>query len=69
MCNRVSARDVEKVFSKHPQATLQDVKRITSASASCGRCRSELEAFVKKIRSKQPDAPPSPQLTIPFDFS
>ncbi|WP_158275624.1 (2Fe-2S)-binding protein [Marinilabilia rubra] len=69
LCNRVGGNDVEKVLSKHPQASIKDVMNLTAASTSCGRCRSELEAFIEEIKSKQPATAPSSQLTIPFDFS
>ena len=68
LCNRVDSRDVEKIFSKHPHATLQDVTNLTGASTSCGRCRNELRTFVEKIKSEQPPLTPSSQLTIPFNF-
>jgi len=69
LCNRVSDKDVEKILFKYPHASLQDVMIQTAASTSCGRCRNELETFVEQLKNKQPTPVPSPQLTIPFDFS
>lgn len=69
LCNRVNAKDVEKVFTKHPQANLRDVINLTAAATSCGRCRTELEAFVEQVKSKQSTPASCPQLTIPFNFS
>jgi bacterioferritin-associated ferredoxin len=69
ICNRVSHKDIARIVSKFPDATLPDVIVKTAASASCGRCKHELKTVYNRLKEKQnlPDKPT--QLSIAFDFS
>lgn len=69
LCNRITTNRIENFLKKFPQAELSDVMQSTAASTSCGRCRRELESFVRQIKGKHENKSKDSQLTIPFDYS
>ncbi|MFB6317574.1 (2Fe-2S)-binding protein [Saccharicrinis sp. FJH54] len=51
MCNRVSGAEILKALKKRPDASVQDIRLMTGASASCGRCLRRLVQFVELNRT------------------
>jgi NAD(P)H-nitrite reductase large subunit len=69
ICNRVTEEEIVKIVSRHPTAMLQDLINKTSASTSCGRCKSELELVFETQKQKYFTDEVRGQLSLPFDFT
>lgn len=55
ICNGVTENEILRIL-KRGARDLGDVKKITLASSSCGRCKSEIEAVMARyLSSKTPD--------------
>lgn len=68
LCNKVTEKEISRIVSKYPNATLSDVINKTAASTSCGRCKSELQDVFSKLKSKYSSQANNSQQVIPFDF-
>lgn len=52
ICNIVSAKELKKAIAKNVLTSLEDVKAITKAGTSCGRCVENIKAIMKDATSK-----------------
>jgi bacterioferritin-associated ferredoxin len=68
LCNKVTEKEIARIVSKYPAATLSDVINKTAAPTSCGRCKSELQDVFSKLKSKYSTHKDRSQQVIPFDF-
>ncbi|MFB6340503.1 (2Fe-2S)-binding protein [Saccharicrinis sp. FJH62] len=50
-CNRVSGADVKRALKKHPDASVEDIRLMTGASISCGKCYRSLVQFIEMNRT------------------
>lgn len=48
LCNGVTEKDILRILKKGAR-DLGDVKKFTLASASCGRCKVEVEAIITRF--------------------
>lgn len=62
-CNEVTQNEIKTLLHKSPHATIEDIKRVTKASTSCGKCTSILKKYYQKIRNDQTN---NNQLRISF---
>lgn len=55
ICNGVTEKEISQVLKKGAR-DLEDVKKFTLASSSCGRCKTEVEAILNRhFANKEPD--------------
>ena len=52
ICNRVDGKEIKKLLRKFPDASVNEIAKLSGASQSCGRCSSQLSAFVEKNRKQ-----------------
>ncbi|MBN2806028.1 MAG: (2Fe-2S)-binding protein [Prolixibacteraceae bacterium] len=62
-CNEVSDFEIRKFMKKHPHASFEALKLVTSAGTSCGRCKPLLQKIHERFSNEQPQ---NNQLRLPF---
>ncbi|MGM0377623.1 MAG: (2Fe-2S)-binding protein [Bacteroidota bacterium] len=67
LCNRVYARDLEKIIRKAPGMSVKEIIGHTGASSSCRRCYGEFLSTVNAIKNEYGSISQMPrQLDLPF---
>lgn len=62
LCNCVSEKEILQVLKKGAK-DLEQVKRLTYAATSCGRCKGETESLIRQYLDNKPT---DGQINIPF---
>ena len=53
-CNHVTVNEIKSLLKKKPLYGLEEIKLITKASTSCGRCTNALKNTVEEELRKRP---------------
>jgi NAD(P)H-nitrite reductase large subunit len=62
-CNEVSLLEINQFLKKYPTASLDELKSVTRAATSCGRCTAAVEKLFEKHQQK---LKPDDQLRLSF---
>jgi NAD(P)H-nitrite reductase large subunit len=52
LCKQVSEQEIAVVLRKNPTYGVEEIKLVTGASTSCGRCSVELAGFIERKAPK-----------------
>lgn len=55
MCNRVGGAEILKALKKYPDASIEEIRKLTGASGGCGRCARRVKLFVESNRPEPKD--------------
>lgn len=66
VCNQVTDQAIKNLVKKSLAISPEEIVRQTGASSGCGRCRTELFAFLRKLRATDPSFHENGQLLLPF---